>query len=296
MRAISELLPPSALARISNLNLVARWIVEGFIAGLHKSPYHGFSVEFAEFRQYTAGDDLRHFDWKALAKSDRKYIRKYHCETNMVAHLVLDCSASMNFGAPITKLQYGKAVAAALAYLLILQHDATGVALFSNDVVKYLPPKSTMRHFREIVTTLEQAQPATTTNITTTLHYLAETVKRRGLFVIVSDLYDDPQKIVQGLRHIRFRRHEVVLFHVLDQSELKFPYVMLTEFKDLETGERVQVAPTAYREGYLKAVDEFTAGLRKQCANMLVDYQLIDTSEPFDKVLARYLYKRQQLG
>ncbi|MBI4602408.1 MAG: DUF58 domain-containing protein, partial [Planctomycetes bacterium] len=149
MRAVTELLPPAALARFANLDLVARWIVEGFLSGLHKSPYHGFSVEFAEYRQYTPGDDLRHFDWKALAKSDRHYVKKYHSETNLRGHLLVDCSASMGFGEPVTKLRYAEAIAAALAHLMIRQQDAAGVVLFADEVVRSLPPKASWRHFRE---------------------------------------------------------------------------------------------------------------------------------------------------
>jgi len=296
MRAISEILPPQSLARFANLDLVARWIVEGFISGLHASPYHGFSVEFAEYRTYTPGDDLRHFDWKAYAKSDRTYVRLYHSETNLRAHVVLDCSASMDFGNPVTKFRYGSAIAAALSYLMIQQQDAVGLALFAEETVRYLPPKATLRHFRDMVAQLEAARPAARTRIGKTLHYLAETVRKRGLFVIVSDLYDEPEAILSGLRHLRFRKHEVILFHVLDHDELAFPYRALSEFKDLETGSRVQVAPAVYRPEYLKAIGDFATSMRRDCSNMLVDYTLVDTEVPFDKVLAEYLFKRQRLG
>jgi len=296
VRGISELLPPSALARLSNLNLIARWIVEGFISGLHKSPYHGFSVEFAEYRPYTAGDDLRHFDWKVLAKSERKYVKKYHSETNMQAHVLLDCSASMGFGEPVSKLRYGQAISAAMAHLMILQQDAAGVAIFADKILNYLPPRASMRHFQDVTRILSGATAQSTTNIFAALDHLAEAVKRRGMFVIISDLYDDVDKILAAIRHIRFNKHEVILFHILDHKELEFPYRALSEFKDLETGESVQVAPHAYREAYKRALHEFTENMRKKCANMLVDYQLIDTETPFDKVLAEYLFKRQKLN
>ena len=296
MRSISELLPPSALARLSNLNLIARWIVEGFISGLHKSPFHGFSVEFAEYRPYTTGDDLRHFDWKVLAKSERKYVKKYHSETNMQAHILLDCSASMGFGEPVTKLKYGQAIAAALAHLIIMQQDAVAVALFADKLLNYMPPRASMRHFQEIAHVLGNAKAESSTNIFGALDYLAESVKRRGLFVIISDLYDDPERTLAALRHIRFNKHEVILFHVLDHKELEFPYRALTEFKDMESGDTVQVAPAVYREEYKAALREFTETTRKKCANMLIDYVLIDTETPFDRVLAQYLFKRQKLN
>ncbi len=296
MRAISELLPPESLARFSNLNLIARWIVEGFISGLHKSPYHGFSVEFAEYRQYVVGDDLRYFDWKALARSDRKYIKKYHSETNMQAHVLLDCSASMKFGEPVTKFKYATAMAAALSYLMVLQQDAVGAVLFADKVLNYVPPKSSMRHFRELVNVIAAAEPQKSTSIHSALHFVAETVKRRGLFIIISDLYDDQDKIIAGLRHLRFKKNEVIVFHVLDRNELKFPYAMLSDFHDMETDERIQVMPASMRAAYMEAIGGFSDEMRKQCSNMHVDYQLIDTATPFDKVLAKYLYKRQRTG
>jgi uncharacterized protein (DUF58 family) len=296
VRAVSDLLPPEALARFSSLGLVARWIVEGFITGLHASPYHGFSAEFAEYRPYTAGDDLRHFDWKALAKSDRKYVKKYHSETNTRCHVLLDCSASMGFGSPVTKLRYGAAIAAALSYLMVMQQDAAGVTLFADRVLRQVRPKATMAHFRELAATLEAARPESTTDASRALHELAEQVKTRGIVVIVSDLHDDPERIARGLRHLRFRRHEVILFHVLDADELEFPYRTLAEFEDLETRERVRVQPAAFRAEYLRAVDEHAARIRRECSTMRVDYQLVNTRTPFDQVLSRYLDRRQRLG
>ncbi|HZU95470.1 MAG TPA: DUF58 domain-containing protein [Planctomycetota bacterium] len=296
MHAPSELLPPEALSRLVNLGLTARWIVEGFIAGLHASPFHGFSVEFAEYRQYVPGDDLKHFDWKALARSDRMYVKKYHSETNTRAHVLLDCSASMGFGEPVTKLRYGAAIAAAISYLMMLQQDAAGAVLFSDRVLRYVRPRSAMTHFRELAQALDSARPATTTNAAQALHELAETVKARGLFVLVSDLHDDLEKVVLGLRHLRFKGHEVLLFHVLDKDEVAFPYRTLSEFKDLETGERIQVHPQVVRADYHRALDAFTDRMRRECSAMKVDYQLVDTKTPFDDVLARYLDRRRRLG
>lgn len=296
MRALGELLPPQALARLANLNLVARWIVEGFLSGLHASPYHGFSVEFAEYRTYSPGDDLRHFDWKAYAKSDRSYVRLYHSETNLRAHVLLDGSASMDFGEPVSKFRYGAAIAAALSYLMIQQQDAVGLALFAEEPVRYLPPRATLRHFRDLVAQLEAARPRGRTRVGKTLHRLAETIRKRGLIVLLSDLYDEPAEILSGLRHLRFKKHEVILFHILDHAELAFPYRTLSDFRDLETGARVQVAPAAWRSAYLRALGEFSASMRRDCSRMLVDYNRVDTATPFDQVLAAYLFKRQKLG
>jgi len=296
MRGISEILPPDALARLANLGLIARWVVEGFISGLHASPYHGFSVEFAEYRAYAPGDDLRHLDWKALAKSDRTYVKKYHSETNTRVHLLVDASASMGFGAPVTKFRYAQALAAALAYLMILQQDAAGVVLFADRILRVLKPKATMQHFRDIAAALDALAPQSTTDCSQAFHRVAETVKARGLVVVLSDLYDDPERIRLGLRHLRFRKHEVLLFHILDHREIAFPYGALSEFRDLETNERIQVHPVAHRPAYTKALSAFCDGLRRDCSNMQVDYQVVDTSVSFDRVLARYLARRKRLG
>jgi uncharacterized protein (DUF58 family) len=296
MRAISQLLPPEALARLGNLGLVARWVVEGFLSGLHASPYHGFSVEFAEYRAYAHGDDLRHLDWKALAKSDRAYIKKYHSETNTRLHLLLDCSASMGFGAPLTKFRYAQGMAAALAYLMILQQDAAGLVLFADRLLRVLRPRATMQHFRDVAAALDAARPQAATDVGQALHRAAEMIKHRGLVVILSDLYEDLDRLRLGLRHLRFRRHEILLFHILDRRELALPYGALSEFRDLETGERLQVFPSAYRPSYRKALDAFCDGIRRECSNMMIDYQVVDTSVPFDRVLAQYLAKRQRIG
>lgn len=293
----AALLPPDALTRLGNLGLVARWVVEGFLQGLHASPFHGFSVEFAEYRPYTPGEDLRHFDWKALAKSDRYYVKKYHGETNLKAYVLLDCSASMGFtsGGP-TKLRYGACLAAALTYLLIRQQDAVGLALYADTLKRYLTPKCSPRQQRDILQVLEAARPANKTDTAQSLHNLAESIKRRGLIVLVSDLYDDPEALLKGLKHFRFRRHEVIVFHLFDPAERDFPYAGLSDFRDLETGDRMQVLAPAYRQEYRRAVQAFTDLWRKHCSDALIDYQVVDTSMRFDRYLSGYLHKRSQLG
>ncbi|MHC4607336.1 MAG: DUF58 domain-containing protein, partial [Planctomycetota bacterium] len=191
--------------------------------------------------------------------------------------------------------RYGACLGAALSYLMILQQDATGVVLLADKILRQLPPKATMRHFREIAAFLVAASPRSSTDMSASLHGLAEQAKRRGLFVIISDMYDNVQEIISALRHLRFNRHEVILFHLMDPREIRFPYRVLSEFKDMESGERVQVQPRVYREAYLEAVEKFTRDLRVACSNMLVDYQVLDTETPFDRGLAAYLHKRQRL-
>ncbi len=293
----APLLPPEALRRLANVSLVARWVVEGFLQGLHKSPFHGFSVEFAEYRPYTPGEDLRHFDWKALAKSDRSYVKKYHSETNLKAHILLDCSGSMGFasdGLP-TKLRYGACLAAALTYLLLKQQDAVGLGLFAEKLERYLPPRASARQQRDCLAILEGARPRSATKTAETLHFIAETVKQRGLIVLITDLYDDPEALLKGLKHFRYRRHEVICFHLFDPAERSLPYEGLADFKDLETAERLMVLPAAYREEYRRAVDAFVERWRRDCSDARIDYVAVDTKEPFDRSLAAYLCKRGRL-
>jgi uncharacterized protein (DUF58 family) len=295
----ARLLPPEALARLENVALIARWAVEGFLQGLHRSPFHGFSVEFAEYRSYAPGEDLRHFDWKALAKSDRAYVKRYHAETNLHAHLLLDCSASMGYaggaGAP-SKLRYGACLAAALAHLLGRQQDAVGLALFAERLERYLAPRASPRHRRDILAVLEAARPRGGTRTAAALHGLAERIRGRGLVVLISDLYDDPDALLACLRHFRFRRHEVLVFHVLDATERALGVEGLTEFRDLESGERLEVLPAAYRTAYRAALEGFVGRWRKACADARIDYQLVDTATPFERALAAYLHRRSRLG
>jgi len=290
------LLTPAALARLSGLSLVARTIVEGYLSGRHRSPYHGFSVEFSEYREYVPGDDLRHFDWKAYGKSDRRYIRKYHSETNLTCRLVVDRSASMGYTTTgVTKLRYALCLAAALAHLLQRQGDAVGLTVFSDRIETELPARSSGRHLRDLHQALEAVEPAGTTSIAPALHQVAATKKRRGLVVLLSDLFGEPAEIVEGLSHFRFQGHEVLVFHLLDPAELEFPFKALADFRDVETGDRLQVHPHHYREGYRREVDAFIAGLRRQCSEMRVDYQLTRTDRPFDEGLASYLHRRERL-
>jgi len=297
MAPAEKLLPMEALSRLSNLSFIARWVVEGFISGLHSSPFHGFSVEFSEYRQYVPGDDLRYFDWKAFGRSDKYYIKKFHSETNLKAHILLDCSASMGYGSgTVNKLRFGACLAAALAYLLIRQQDAVGLVTFSDRILEYIPPGCSPSHQRSIMNALEAVESADTTDMASTLHRMAGSIKRRGLIILISDLFENPERIIHGLRHFRFRHHEIIVFQILDFAERNFPFDSLSDFRDMETGERLQVLPAAYRDAYLGKIEEHIRHIRRELSEYKIDYQEVITSEPFDAYLARYLFKRARMG
>ncbi len=287
-----QLLGPEDIRRISDLGLVARWIVEGTLTGLHRSPYHGFSVEFAEYREYAKGDDLRHFDWKVYGRSDRHYIRKFHSETNLACHLVLDASASMGYGDP-SKFHYARCLAAAIAYLLDGQKDAFGLVLVDESIRERLPPAVGASQLRHLFSILESAVPSSATRISPALHELAEAIGRRGLFVLLSDLYEDERELSEAIRHLRFAGHEVVVFHVLEKSELELDFEGQGEFVDLESGETIRAYAPAIREEYARRVREWIAALKSACEAFEVDYCATPTSEPFASALARYLHERR---
>lgn len=286
---------PEALARVKNLALVARGVVEGFISGLHASPYKGFSAEFAEHREYTAGDDPRRLDYRMLARTDRLFVKEYEEETNMRVHILLDASGSMNYGFQgITKLQYASYLSAVLAYLMTRQQDAVGLTTFDAEIRLDMPARSSPRHFNEMMQQLEAITPGRSTDIAETLHALANRFKRRCLIVLISDLYDEPDEVLRALHHFRHRRHEVILFHVLDKAELDFPFRDATTFYDLETNERLQIDPAYVRAEYLNQVEQFLDKYRRACAEAQIDYVLTDTSTPYDFMLSKYLAKRSR--
>jgi uncharacterized protein (DUF58 family) len=289
-----RLLEPTALARVQNLALVARGVVEGFISGLHASPFQGFSVEFAEHRRYAPGDSPRHLDWRVLGRTDRLYIKQYEEETNLRCQILLDTSASMGFGlAPgITKIAYGVQLAAVLAYLMIRQQDAVGLSTFDTQVRLDMPARGSPRHFDELMRRLEAVRVGHSTNLAATLHRLADRFTRRCLIALVSDLYDEPSAIERALHHFRHKRHEIIVFHVLDRAEIDFPFAETATFLDLETGERLQVDPAYVRDDYRRRMDEFLTRCRRICADCQADYVLADTSTPFDRLLSWYLEKR----
>ena len=287
---------PVMFSRIANLEMVARLVVEGMISGMHKSPHQGFSVEFAEYRQYMPGDDLRHIDWKVFGKKDRLYLRQYQEETNLKAYILLDCSASMKYtSGTLTKFEYGAYLTAALSYLMIRQQDAVGVVAFDNEIRKYLPPRSSPQHLKDILVTLEKLEPSARTDTANTFHELAERFRRRGLIIVISDLYDDPEAVLQGLAHFRHKRHEVILFHLMDPTETEFTFDDLIEFEDLETGEKMQVQARMARRDVVKAVESFMEDYRRRCADHNIDYVRVITRQPVEQALLKYLGKRAKL-
>ncbi len=283
------------LAGLRNMQLLAKTVVEGFILGLHRSPFRGFSVEFAEYRQYAAGDEIRHIDWKVFGRTDRFYIKQYEEETNLNCHIVLDCSASMGYGSgKLTKLQYGSFLAATLAHFMVNQRDATGLVLFDEKVRAMLPPRSRLTHLHLLLSALETQEPGAGTRIAGPLHDLAEGIRKRGLLVLISDLYDDPDQVLGALQHLRFQGSDLIVFQIADPAELKFPFEKLTEFVDPETGERVVATADALRKPYLEALEKFFGRYRRGCADLKVDYHLFDTATPLELALSEYVYRRSR--
>lgn len=289
-------LEPQALARVKNLSLVARGVVEGFISGLHSSPYKGFSVEFAEHREYALGDDPRHLDYRMLARTERLYVKQYEEETNMRVQVLLDTSGSMNYRyeTKITKFEYGGYLTAVLTYLMTRQQDSVGLTTFDTDIRLDMPARSSPRHFNEMMRQIERIEPGGETGVAETLHKLANRFKKRCLIVLISDLYDDPEEVIRALHHFRHRHHEVIVFHVLDKAEIEFPFRDLISFHDLESDDRIQIDPLVVRDAYIEQIQKFIDSYRRACAEMKIDYVLTDTSVPYDFMLARYIAARNR--
>ena len=287
-------LDPAVVARLGTLELKARTIVEGFLTGLHRSPFKGFSVEFAEYRQYMPGDDLSTIDWKVYARSDRYYVKKFEEETNLDCHLMLDVSGSMAYGSHhgLSKFEYAACLAASLGYLMNRQRDAVGLTAFDEDVVAMLPASSRPGHLRSLLVTLERLRTAHQTNVAKPLHHLADTLTKRGLVVLISDLLDDPAEIIRGLKHFQFRGIDVIVFQVLDPDELEFPFDRATRFEDLETSEEVMAVPGAVRDHYLKQIGELVDRYRRELGASGIDYQLLNTKHPLELALLSYLSTR----
>ena len=268
-------------------------VVEGFIVGLHKSPYHGFSVEFAEHRAYGAGDDLRYMDWRLYGKTDRFYIKQFEEETNLKAHIMLDTSRSMAYGSSeITKLQFGSYLAAALSYMLLRQQDAVGLTLFDSEIRTHIRPSSRPSMLNNILGQLENVQPGEETQIGKSLHHLADRINRRGLVIIISDMLDDLEPILNGLKHFRHDRHEVLVFHILDPREVDLEFDAQVKFKDMESGELMATEPWHIQKDYQAAVQRFREELGMRCRDHHVDYVPLTTDQNLDVALLAYLNKR----
>ena len=298
-RANISYLDPATISRLSRLDLVARLVVEGYITGLHRSPYHGFSVEFSEHRPYMPGDPLRHLDWKTLARSDRLYIKQYEEETNLKAYLLLDTSGSMAFqgGGPMAKFRYASSLAAALSYLMLRQRDAVGLMLFSSSIQSYVPARSLQSHLQVVLKEIDRVVPGSNTRIAPCLHDLAERISRRGLVVVLSDLLDDPEEVLGGLRHFRHLGHEVIVFHILDPRERDLDFNRETRFFDLEDPDTVLTTqPWHIQQEYRDLVDDLVRTYRHGCAEARIDYNLLDTATSFEVALTRYLVRRKKSG
>ncbi|MBI3327028.1 MAG: DUF58 domain-containing protein [Nitrospinae bacterium] len=281
---------PVTLSKVSTLLLRARYVVEGLISGIHTSPYKGFSVEFSEHRQYAPGDEIRHIDWKAYGKFDRYYIKEYEEETNLRCYLLVDASSSMSYHSNgVSKFDYASYLAAALAYVMLNQQDLVGLVTFAESIRTQLPPRSNPRHLRAVIESLEHTTPTGDTGLGRTLHQVASQLKRRGLVIVLSDLLDDPAEVMQGLRHLRYQKHEVLVFHVLDDDEIEFPFTQLTQFEDLEDDLRVITDPRAIKEDYQQQIRQFIKDYERMCRRHAIDYTLFNTRTPLDKGLLKYL-------
>ncbi len=290
-----NLLDPQAVSEAEALGMHARYVVEGYLVGNHKSPFHGFSVEFTQHREYVPGDDLRHLDWKVLGRSDRYYIRQYEQETNFVCHLLVDGSESMKYGSgKITKLDYAKQMAAVLAYVVLGERDAISLTLFDNEVKKYIPRTGNLASIHNIMQTLVDFKPEYSTSIAPVLHQIAQTSRRRGIVILISDCFDDEQAILDGIQHLRFGGHEVILFQVLDQNELEFPFKGNVEFIGYENTGRQVTRPNEIRKSYIEALTQFLDTIRIGCERNKVHYVQVTTQHPLHETLTGYLAFRQR--
>ncbi len=290
-------LHPSFISKLNSLELKARLVVEGFMVGLHKSPYHGFSVEFSEHRAYMQGDNLKDVDWKVFGKTEKYFIKQYEEETNLRSYIFLDTSNSMAYSSEknISKLNYSITLAAALSYLMIHQQDAVGLTLYSEKINKFLPPKSSRAYLQEILKSLINVIPSEKTNTAESLSEGAEKLKRRGLVVIISDFFDDINSVLKALKHFSYKKNEVIVFQILDPMEKTFSFGKDAIFKDLETGDELTTQPYQIQKAYREAMNDFTNKIKSECLNSNIDYNLIETSDPYDKALLRYIQKREKL-
>ena len=297
MRQSSKnLLSSSIINKIDNLALRAKLVVEGFLAGLHKSPYHGFSVEFAEHRPYEYGDDVKYIDWKLWAKTDKLFIKQFEEETNLKCYILLDRSKSMKYASnKLSKFEYSKSLAASLAYLMIKQQDAVGLSTFDNKINLTIPPKTKPSHFNLIAQTLHNAKTGNTTKVSNILHILAQSIKKRGLIILISDLVDSHEDIMNGLKHFRYKGHEVIIFHILDPREIDLNFNESVKFIDLESDESITTDPRQVKAAYQKEIKDLVDSYKNQCRKNKIDFINISTSDSLENSLINYLIKRNKL-
>jgi uncharacterized protein (DUF58 family) len=296
MNAAEKYLRPEVIRQVSRLDLRAKFIVEGFLAGLHASPYHGFSVEFSEHRKYVPGDDLKDLDWNVYAKTDKYYLKKFQAETNVTGYLVMDLSASMayTYRQELTKFDYAICLAAALGYLMIHQQDPVGLVTFDTRIQASLPPRSKRTQLGTMLAVLANLKPSGQTDVAHCLHQLAVMIRSRSLVLLFSDLLTDPQPVLQGLHHLRHRGNEIILFHILDEAETHFPFDGVIEFEDAEDHNKLTIDARGMRGDYLQSLAQFQDFYRRECAKANIDYVPMDTSVSFDKALLEYLLSRQK--
>ncbi len=287
---------PTSLSKYGHLSLVARNLVEGFLTGAHKSPYKGFSVEFAEHRQYYPGDEIRHIDWRAFGKTDRYYIKEYEEETNLKAHLLVDASGSMGYrGKHAAKFEYAQYVAASLAYLMLHQRDAVGLTVHDTQVRRFLKPKASSKHLLQIINALQESKTGGETGLAPIWHNVCAQLKQRSLVVVLSDCFEDITPLLRALQHFRYRKHEVLLFHILAPEEIEFPFKRWTQFRNLEVANhKVLVDPHKLRKEYLANFERFCKELRDAAGKAQVDYHLMRTDEPVETALGIYLTRRHR--
>ena len=293
----NKLLSPNIISRLNNLSLKARFVVEGFIVGLHKSPYHGFSVEFSEHRSYGAGDEIRHIDWKLWGKTDRYFVKQFEEETNLKSYLLIDQSLSMKYQSKnFSKLEYAKLLGASLVYLMLKQQDAVGLILFDNQIRVNIPPRSKRSHLNVLLAQMENISAGPKTHMAPVLHQTAEVIKKRGLIILISDLFDSPEEVLSGLQHFRYKGHEVVVFHIMDPQELKLNFSHRTRFRDMESEEELITDPWHIKADYQRSMEKFCDYYKIQCRKNNIDYVHLSTDASLDLALSEYLLKRKRLG
>lgn len=288
-------LDPQTLSKLRGLRLRAQHIVEGYVAGLHRSPYHGFSIEFAEHREYAPGDDLRYLDWKVFGRTDKFYLKQYEDETNLICYLVLDTSESMTYRsqeAGLSKLEYAQCLAASLAWLVLMQQDAVALATFDSEIRTLVPPSSSPMQLRQLLDAMENVKPRGKTATGPIFHHLAQRLKKRGVVIVLSDLFDDVRTMLAGLQHFRHRRHDVAVCQVLDPAELTFPFRRLTMFNGMEQMPRLLADARSVRKAYLEEFARFRRDVVTGCRSHRMEYRLIRTDQPLDAVLSGFLAAR----